>query len=401
MSLKNPVSAKIGEMMERSSWIRRMFEEGAELKKKYGAENVFDFTLGNPVSEPPAEVEKELSRLVAERAVGAHRYMPNAGYPEARARIAQYLSKESGLRLDENHVIMTCGAGGALNVILKALLDPGDEVVITAPYFAEYLFYADNHQGVVKVAKTDEKFQPDLEELERVVGPETRILLLNSPNNPTGAVYPEEILAEIGRLLEKTTRENGRPVYLVMDEPYRKLVYGGVKVPHVFKAYGRSIVATSHSKDLNLPGERIGYIAINPEIEAEKKIFDAMTLANRILGFVNAPALFQRLVAGLQDVAPDMSAYNENRAILTEGLGKIGYSLIAPDGGFYIFPKAPMEDDLAFVNMLKKHNVLVVPGAGFGRGGYFRIAFCVTPSTCEKALAGFEAAFEEARWASS
>lgn len=382
--------------MERSSWIRRMFDEGAELKKKLGADNVFDFTLGNPVNEPPAVVEEELIRLVTERKPGAHRYMPNAGLPEVRDSIAKYVSKESGQRLGQDHVIMTCGAGGALNVMLKALLNPGDEVVITAPYFAEYLFYIDNHQGAVRVARTNERFQPDMAELEKAMGPKTRVLLLNSPNNPTGAVYPEAVLKDIGALLEKVSKENGRPVYLVMDEPYRKLTYDGMSVPHVFKSYRRSIIATSHSKDLNLPGERIGYIAIHPDADDTGKLSSAMTLANRILGFVNAPALFQRLVGGLQDVIPDMSVYAENREILFNGLTGAGYGVVKPEGGFYIFARSPIEDDVKFVNILKKRNVLVVPGSGFGRGGYFRISFCVEPEVCRAALPGFSAAIKEA-----
>ena len=390
-----PISKKLGETMERSSWIRRMFDEGTELKQRLGAENVFDFTLGNPVSEPPQEVEKELLRLVGERRPGAHRYMPNAGYPETRAKVAEHVSRESGSDLTQDHVIMTCGAGGALNVILKALLDPGDEVVITAPYFAEYLFYADNHQGVTRIAQTGKDFQLDIAGLERAMGPKTRVLLLNSPNNPCGAIYPEEALRQVGELLEDVSRRNGRPVYLVMDEPYRKLVYDGLTVPHVFRLYRRSIVATSHSKDLCLPGERIGYIAINPENDRADMLFDAMTLANRILGFVNAPALFQRLVAGLQDIHPDMSVYEKNREILAGGLSRIGYCVVKPSGGFYIFAKSPVENEMEIVDALRKRNVLVVPGSGFGRSGHFRIAFCVEPEVCEKALPGFEAAFDD------
>ncbi|MBI4667113.1 MAG: pyridoxal phosphate-dependent aminotransferase [Nitrospinae bacterium] len=392
-----PISGKIAEMMERSSWIRRMFEEGARLKAQVGEENVFDFTLGNPVGEPPEEVAQELARLASERGKGAHRYMPNAGLPEARAKIAGYLKAATGLPFGIGNVIMTVGAGGALNVIIKALCAPGDEMVILAPYFAEYNFYADNHNVSIKVARTTPDFQIDAGEIEKAITPRTRVVLLNSPNNPTGAIYPADALAAVSRLLAERTAEYGRKIYLVMDEPYRKLTYDNVTAPNVFLAGNNVIVATSHSKDLNLPGERIGYIAIHPEVEHAGRIFDAMTLAIRILGFVNAPALFQRLVAGMQDVAPDMSVYAENRRILLDGLAAAGYGITPPMGGFYIFAKSPVPDDVEFVNILKSMNTLVVPGSGFGAPGYFRIAFCCAPETCRGALPAFAEAIRQAR----
>ncbi|VAX17430.1 Biosynthetic Aromatic amino acid aminotransferase alpha @ Aspartate aminotransferase [hydrothermal vent metagenome] len=394
--MKSPVSAKIENFMERSSWIRKMFEEGARLKAELGAENIFDFTLGNPVNEPPAQVLAELERLVSDKTPGTHRYMQNAGFGEARLAVADSLSKRSGCEFTQNHIIMTAGAGGALNVIIKALVDSGDEIVITAPYFPEYLFYADNHQAIVKIAETDENFQLDLQKIEDALTSKTRILLLNSPNNPTGAVYPEEALKEVGAMLERVSQKNGRPVYLVMDEPYRKLVYGQVAVPEIFNSYKRSIVATSHSKDLSLPGERIGYIAIGPDNDDIAKIGDAMTLANRILGFVNAPALFQRLAAKAQDVKPDMTVYTKNRDLLLNGLRGAGYDVVSPEGGFYLFPKSPIADDVRFVDDLKKMKILVVPGAGFGRIGHFRISFCCDTAVCEKALPGFAEAIKGA-----
>ncbi len=388
-----PVSIKISDMMEKSSWIRRMFEEGSRLKAELGSENVFDFTLGNPIAEPPPEVKARLQALVASPAPGSHRYMPNAGLADAREKIAAYLCGQSGLEFTARHIVMTAGAGGALNVIIKALCDPGDEVVMLAPYFAEYLFYADNHQAVAVVVQTDEKFQPVPSLLEQVIGPKTRMVLLNSPNNPSGAVYSEKSLKKIGEILEGKSRLTGRAIYLVMDEPYRKLMYDGAKAPSVFRSLRSVISATSHSKDLNLPGERIGYIAVHPEIDGLSSIIDAMTLSNRILGFVNAPALFQRVVSDLQDITCDMTEYSMNRATLVEGLGKIGYQVVCPDGGFYLFPKSPIEDDVRFVAELKKNNVLVVPGAGFGRAGHFRIAFCCENSVCHRALPAFEKAF--------
>ncbi len=391
-----PISAKMAGMMERSSWIRRMFEEGERLSAELGRDNVFDFTLGNPVGEPPGEVGEELARLVNENKPGTHRYMPNAGFPEVRQKVAEHLALESGEQFALQNVIMTVGAGGALNVIMKALLDPGDEVVILAPYFAEYLFYVDNHQGIATVAQTDGDFQIDSGELDRAIGAKTRVVLLNSPNNPTGAVYSEMSLRAVARIVEDKSLKHGRPIYIVMDEPYRKLTYENVIVPNIFRVSNRVITATSHSKDLNLPGERIGHIAIHPRMESAGRVFDAMTMANRILGFVNAPALFQRLVAGFQGVAPQMDVYTENRRILLDGLTSAGYKVTAPMGGFYIFARSPIEDDVAFANILKKRNILVVPGVGFGRKGHFRIAFCCETEKCRRAIPGFRTAMEEA-----
>jgi aspartate aminotransferase len=391
-----PISAKMAGMMERSSWIRKMFEEGERLAAELGRENVFDFTLGNPVGEPPPEIKEELARLVSDAKPGAHRYMPNAGLPDVRKKIAEHLERESGEPFGPENVIMTVGAGGALNVIMKALLDPGDEVAILAPYFAEYVFYVDNHQGIVAVAETDGDFQIDIGALERAVGVKTRAILLNSPNNPTGAVYPESALKAVAQIADDKSRIHGRPVYIVMDEPYRKLTYENAAVPNVSRVSNRVITATSHSKDLNLPGERIGHIAIHPRMESSGRVFDAMTMANRILGFVNAPALFQRLVAGFQGMAPQMDVYAENRRILLEGLASAGYKVTAPMGGFYIFARSPIGDDVRFVDILKKRNILVVPGVGFGRKGYFRIAFCGGTEQCKRAIPGFKDAIEEA-----
>jgi aspartate aminotransferase len=385
MTNKKVVSSKIANMMERSSWIRRMFDEGTELKAKYGADKVFDFTLGNPIGEPPEEVRQKLWRLVSSKPRGHHRYMPNAGFPEVRTQVAQALTTRSGKTFTHDHIIMTCGAGGALNVILKALIDPGDEVVIVAPYFAEYLFYIDNHQGKPVITQTDDRFELVPELIEKVLSDQTRVVILNSPNNPTGAVYSAESLAAVGDVLTAASEKYGHPIYLVMDEPYRKIIYEGVTVPDAFAAYTHTIVATSHSKDLNLPGERIGYIAIGPENDDIGQMAAAMTMANRILGFVNAPALFQRLAGDMQEVVPDMTTYTANRKILLAALHEAGAEVVEPMGGFYLFPKAPNGQDFELIDALKRRKVLVVPGTGFGWPGNVRISYCVDTTVCEKA----------------
>ena len=390
---KLSVSEKMSDAQGRSSWIRKMFDEGVELKARIGAENVFDFTLGNPVDEPPARVIDTLRELVADDLPGSHRYMSNAGFVDVREQVADYRSKESGLSFDASNIIMTCGAGGALNVIIKALIDPGDEVVIVAPYFAEYLFYIDNHQGKPVIAQTDENFCISATEIERTLSEKTRIVILNSPNNPTGAVYSRQALDEVGALLEKKSAKYGGPIYLVMDEPYKKLLYNGVEAADVFLSYKRAIVATSHSKDLNLPGERIGYIAVGPQNDEVETIVKTMVMANRILGFVNAPALFQRLAGKLQEIDVDMTTYARNREILLAGLTDAGYEVVPPEGGFYLFPKAPGGDEFAFIDVLKKRNILVAPGTGFGWPGHFRISFCCGTKTCQKAIPGFAEAY--------
>ena len=390
------VSNKIRGMLEQGSWIRRMFEEGIALKQQFGDENVFDLSLGNPILEPPDEFFEELRRIVENPSPGMHRYMPNSGYPETRAAVAAQLSEETGLNFTADELIMTCGAGGALNVVLKTLLDPGDEVVIFAPYFVEYFFYADNHGGTCKVVPPDENFLPDMNALDEVIGERTRAVLVNSPNNPTGALYTDETLAEISEVIRKKEREFGTEIFLVSDEPYRRLLFDGLEYPHIFHHHVRSIVATSHSKDLALPGERIGYIAIHPDYEDGVELIDGLIFCNRTLGFVNAPALMQHIVAKLQSVTVDIGEYQSKRDFMYDALTDIGYDLVKPQGAFYMFPKSPIEDDVEFVAELQKHNVLVVPGRGFGMPGYFRISFCVTDETLSGSIPGFKEAFDNA-----
>jgi aspartate aminotransferase len=384
-----PISQRIQAAVQNSSWIRRMFEEGAELKARLGADQVFDFTLGNPDLEPPPGFKEELLAAAQDPRPGLHSYMPNAGLLETRQALAHFLSRVHGLDFKAHDLILTCGASGGLNVILKTLLDPGDEVVVFAPFFPEYLFYADNHGGVARVVETDEHFRLDLERLGEALGPRTRAVIINSPNNPTGQIYDEATLHELGRMLGHHAGRHGRPVYLVSDEPYRRLAYDGVQVPSVLAAYPNTLLTTSFSKDLSIPGERLGYVAVSPRATGRGELAGGMILANRILGFVNAPALMQRVVVRLLEVSVDITPYARRRELFCDILEQAGYDFTRPPGAFYLFPQAPGGDDLAFVARLKEENILAVPGRGFGRPGYFRLAFCVPEKVIEAAAPGF------------
>ena len=392
-----PVSERVRRFMEQGSWIRRMFEEGMVLKQRHGAENVFDLSLGNPVMEPPAEFFEELRRIADNPTPGMHRYMPNAGYAETRGAVAEQLVRETGLAFTADEVLMTCGAGGALNVVLKSLLDPGDEVVIFAPYFVEYMFYADNHGGSCRSVPPDDRYYPDLAAFEKAITPRTRVVLVSSPNNPTGVLYDSGLLSRLAEIIAAKERQFGTEVFLVSDEPYRKILFDGLTYPHIFHHHVRSIVATSHSKDLALPGERIGYVAVHPEYEGRAELMDALNFCNRTLGFVNAPALMQHIVRTLQSVTVDVSDYQAKRDFLYDRLTAMGYETVRPQGAFYMFPRSPIEDDAAFVEELKKHLVLVVPGRGFGLAGHFRISYCVDDRTLEGSMDGFRAAIESVR----
>ncbi len=390
------ISAKIRDYMERASWIRKMFEQGLELKAKIGADKVFDFSLGNPNLEPPEKVRKAILEVIGDERPGKHAYMPNAGLKETREAVAGFLAKEHGVPITWEQVIMTCGAGGALNVALKTILDPGDEVIVLAPYFVEYLFYIDNHNGVGKLAITNEDFTLNLKEIESAISPKTKAIILNSPNNPSGRIYDENSLRTLGRLFETIKQKNNQTIYLLSDEPYSKIVYDGAKVPSVFHAYADSIIATSYSKDLSLPGERIGYLAVNPKMENWKSAIDGLTFCNRILGFVNAPALMQRILPQLQGVSVNVSEYKWKRDNLCRGLAEAGYSFVKPEGAFYLFPKSPMADDVKFVNILLQENILAVPGTGFGTPGHFRLAYCVADRVIEGSFEGFRRAIQKA-----
>ena len=383
------VSLKVRRFVEEGGWIRRMFEAGIALKHQYGEDKVFDLSLGNPVVEPPPQFHQELRRLAENPVKGMHRYMPNAGYPETREAVAAGLRVETGIPFTGGEIVMTCGAAAALNVVLKTILNPGEEVVFFAPYFVEYGYYTNNHGGVPVIAPTDQSFQPDLAALEGLITPRTRAVLINSPNNPSGAVYSAEMLKEMGELLRRKAAQLGTEIFLVSDEPYRRIIYDGLTYPHVLPHYQASIVVHSHAKDLALPGERIGYIAVNPAYEGKAELLDGLTFCNRILGFVNAPALMQHAIRALQGVTVDVGDYQRKRDSLYGQLREMGYSVFKPQGAFYMFPRSPLEDDAAFVEELQRWNVLTVPGRGFGSPGYFRISYCLEDSVLEGAMEGF------------
>ncbi|UCH00974.1 MAG: pyridoxal phosphate-dependent aminotransferase [Deltaproteobacteria bacterium] len=391
------VSKKIRGSIEKASWIRKMFEEGALRKERYGPENVFDFSLGNPNLEPPAKVKAILKEVVSDNSLGMHRYMSNAGFVKTREAVADYLSDPNSLSFGPNDIVMTVGAGGALNVVLKTILNPGDEVIIPAPYFVEYDFYVDNYGGIPKTVNTNPDFSLDLLTIEGAIGPNTKAVLINNPNNPTGSVYGKDELTQVGQLLTQYSQRYGRLIYLISDEPYRKIIYNGLICPFIFDSYRESFLVTSFSKDLSLAGERIGYIAVHPLITDKDIIIEGLILCNRILGYVNAPALMQRLIPLVLEDSVDVTEYQRKRDILCKGLDAAGYTFTMPGGTFYLFPETPIPDDVAFVRSLQEENILTVPGSGFGGPGYFRIAYCVEDRTIERALPGFARVMEKYR----
>jgi len=371
-----PVSDKMRMYAEKSSWIRQMFEEGARMKAEYGAENVYDFSLGNPDAPPPKAYYTVIKEIIEDTSPGVHSYMPNGGYPWVRDAIALRMSQEQEMTVTQGDMLMTCGAAGGLNIVMKSILNPGDEVIILAPYFVEYGFYIDNHGGVAKVVATDKEFNLDLTAIEAAITEKTRAILINSPNNPCGQIYTEEVLKKLGELLKKSEAKFDSIIFMLSDEPYRKITFDNHQVPSIFKAYTNSIVISSYSKDLSLPGERIGYLAVHPEIKDKAQLLNALTLANRILGFVNAPALMQRVVAELQNESVDISLYARRKELMCKVLTDAGIEFNEPKGAFYVFPKSPIADDVKFVAMLQEEKILAVPGVGFGSPGYIRIAFC-------------------------
>jgi aspartate aminotransferase len=390
------IATKIQTCIEGASWIRKMFEEGERLRKQFGAENVYDFTLGNPNIEPPARFAEELLKLALEPVPGMHRYMSNAGYEETRSAVAAVLAEASGLPVTAGQVVMTCGASGALNVVLKTILNPGEEVIILTPHFVEYKFYIDNHGGIPREVWTNrETFQLEVAAIEAAITDRTRAIIINTPNNPTGVVYPAESLKELGEMVQRKERELERQIYVVSDEPYARIAYDGKAVPNIFPYVDNAIIVTSHSKDLALPGNRIGYLAANPRMTHVELFMEGAIFCNRTLGFVNAPALLQRLVTGLQRESVDVADYRAKRDLLFDNLTAMGYTMVKPDGAFYLFPRSPLADDVAFVRLAQKHHLLLVPGAGFGAPGYFRIAYCVDRGMIERSLPAWQALARE------
>ena len=391
------IADKMVDLVKNSSAIRAMFEEGKIMAAKYGAENVYDFSLGNPNVPAPAEVKKAVfEELEKEDPVVLHGYMNNSGYEDVRAAIADSINRRFQTSFGEQNIIMTVGAAGGLNVILKTLLNPGDEVIVIAPYFGEYNSYVSNYDGkIVVVSPNTENFQPNLEELEQKITANTKAVIINSPNNPTGVVYSEDTIRKMADILRGKEKELGTDIYLISDEPYRELVYDGIEVPYLTKYYENAIIGYSYSKSLSLPGERIGYLVIPDEVSDAVDVIAAANVATRILGYVNAPSLMQKVVAKCLDAKVDVPFYNRNREALYNGLKELGFECIKPEGAFYLFVKSPVEDEKVFCAAAKKYNILIVPGSSFACPGYVRIAYCVSYETIMNSMPGFKALAEE------
>ena len=385
------ISKKMEGLVKGSSVIRAMFEEGKALAKKYGKENVFDFSLGNPNVPAPKSVNESIKRIVDEEdSVVLHGYMSNAGYEDVRLAIAQSLNKRFGTAFSEKNIIMTVGAAGGLNVALKSILDPQDEVIVFAPYFGEYKNYVSNFDGkLVEVNPNPPTFEPDYKDFENKITSKTKAVIINNPNNPTGIIYKKEWIEKLASILNKKQQELNTCIYLISDEPYRELVFKDVEVPYLTKYYANTIVGYSYSKSLSLPGERIGYLVVPDEADSFEELTAAMGVATRILGFVNAPSLQQKLIKNCLNEKTDIEAYNKNRIKLYEGLKALGFECVEPEGAFYLFMKSPVDDDKEFVKVAKEYNILMVPASSFGVKGYVRIAYCVAYDTIERSLSQF------------
>ncbi|MCI8320525.1 MAG: pyridoxal phosphate-dependent aminotransferase [Dorea sp.] len=386
------IAEKMKNMVANSSAIRAMFEEGNRLAKIYGAENVYDFSLGNPNVPAPEAVKKAIAKLIEEEdPVALHGYTnSNCGYADVREAVASSLNERFGTRFEGKNIVMTVGAAGGLNVILKSLINPKDEVIAFAPYFGEYRSYTDNYDGVlVEISPNTADFQPKLDEFEQKITPKTKAVIVNTPNNPTGVVYSEETIQKMAAILEAKQKEYGTDIFLISDEPYRELVYDGAEVPYLTKYYDNTIVGYSYSKSLSLPGERIGYLVIPDEAADSEQLLAAANVATRILGFVNAPTLQQKIVAKCLNEKTDVSYYNRNREALYQGLKECGFECIKPEGAFYLFVKSPTADEKEFCAAAKKYNLLIVPGSSFACPGYVRLAYCVSYETIINSLPKF------------
>jgi len=385
------------ELVQSNSIIRAMFEEGKRLAGIYGPENVFDFSIGNPNVEPPEEVKQAILEIIdTTDSINIHGYMNNSGYEDVRAAVAKSINDKFLTDFRQNNILMTVGAAGGLNVIFKTLLNPMDEVITFAPFFGEYRNYVKNYEGkLVIVSPNTIDFQPNLEEFKKKITPKTKAVIINSPNNPTGVIYSEATIIKLSKILREKQKELGTDIYLISDEPYREIAYDNAEVPYLSNYYANTIIGYSFSKSLSLPGERIGYLVIPDQAADSANIIAAANIANRILGYVNAPSLFQRVVAKCLNAKVDIETYNRNRELLYSEISSYGYQCIKPQGAFYLFVKTPIEDDVEFCNLAKKKNILIVPGSAFGCPGYVRIAYCVAYKTIENALPGFKALIAE------
>lgn len=385
------ISRKMRESLQGSSVIRAMFEEGNRLAKIYGAENVFDFSIGNPNVKPPERVKTAIMEILEEEDPNfVHGYMSNSGYPDVREAIARDLNKKHGLNLTFKNVAMTVGAGGGLSIVFRTILNPDDEVITFAPYFGPYRNYVSDSGGKLVVAPSiDGTFQPDLDALAAAITPRTKAVILNNPNNPTGVVYKEAVVKDLAKLLEEKSKEIGQTIYIVSDDPYREIVYDGIEVPYMLKYYTNTFAVYSYSKSLSLPGERIGYVAYLPEMEEAEEVEICLSNATRNIGYTNAPSLFQRVVAKCLDETVEVDVYKRNRDLLYNHLLSLGFECAQPDGAFYLFAKALVPDDTAFCQAAKDFNILIVPGSAFGWPGYFRASYCISYEKIEKSLAAW------------
>lgn len=386
------ISNKMKTMVSNSSVIRAMFEEGKRLSEIYGEENVFDYSIGNPNIEAPSEIKDIIIKILNEENPNKlHGYMNNSGYEDVREGIAENINVKYNTKLNYENIVMTCGAAGGLNIILKSILNPGDEVIIFAPFFGEYINYVNNFDGKIKIISADTKsFQPNLKELEKEITSKTKAIIINSPNNPSGVIYNENTIIKMSKILKMKEEELGSQIYLISDEPYREIIYDNAKVPCILNYYDNSFIGYSYSKSLSLPGERIGYVVVNSKIKEFKEMVASLNIANRILGFVNAPSLFQRVIKESLNLEVDSNIYKKNRDLLYNHLIQIGFECMKPEGTFYLFPKSPIDNDVRFCEDAKKFNILAVPGSTFGCPGYFRLSYCISYEKIEKSLKAFD-----------
>lgn len=385
------ISTKVQETLKGSSAIRAMFMEGKELAMKVGAENVYDFSLGNPAVPAPQAFRRAITdALEHEDLMVLHGYMDNSGFPEVRRKIADNLNRRFGTHVTYQNLVMTVGAAGGLNIILKTILNPGSEVIVFAPFFGEYKSYVANFGGKLVIARSDkESFQPDISDLEEKITPKTAALLINTPNNPTGVIYSPETMKQIAGVLEQKQKEYGTDIYLISDEPYRELVYDGASEDFLTKYYPNTIVGYSFSKSLSIPGERIGYVLVPDEVKDSELLLQGLNVSNRTLGFVNAPSLMQKAVGDCLDEKTDVAFYDRNRCRLYEALTQMGFTCVKPEGAFYLWMKSPVDEEEEFVQAAKKYHILLVKGSAFGCGGYVRLAYCVSPEMIERSLPAF------------